>query len=247
MKLFKLFRKHEIVLKQKSVFDLIKEHSLCTPMNKPWDRESDQKRGIYWLNPNDQTNFNAGWFTEQDFMDWMNGEGSIVKGKTKEEKEKFWLNAKFLKEQRYGWMIQLYWKYFGWVNESYDFKFEAERHHPNENPLIIDRKSLVRNNKVVINIFGMFCNYIIKDLECCYDDKGLERVYDTYNKEFWGAKMVLYQFGLGYFAYSNTPEDFKNLSWVGDLIFAKAYYIYLKNKGVTLPDFEFINKNRYKY
>ena len=73
---------------------------------------SFKEDGFAWLNPNNQISFNSGYFEKQDFLDWTEGKGKIVKGKTDEEKLLFWNHAKFLKEYTDSWIITINLKYF---------------------------------------------------------------------------------------------------------------------------------------
>lgn len=224
-----------------TTLDLIKLHKICSPMNT---LEFKDINGVQraWLNPNEQECFNSGWFTEEDFKDWMRGTGKIVKGETPEEKEKFWKYATFLKEYKNGWMIRYNIEYFDLLiedtapekSESFD-----SRSRTTKIPL-----KITKTNKE--EIIGAIFGYMVRSLTNDFigvdgnDDYILKRFRD----ETWGAKITLYKLGCGYFGYSNTPRSILNLAWVPDVVVAKAYYNYLKIKGVELPDFDFIIKYR---
>jgi len=73
--------------------EALKASLICKPMNDLHESELDNDgTGIkikIWLNPNNQKCFNYGWFEYQDFYDWLEGKGNIVKGKTNETKKSF--------------------------------------------------------------------------------------------------------------------------------------------------------------
>ena len=74
----------------------------------------------------------------------------------------------------------------------------------------------------------------------------IDQVINEWEKVSWGVTSTLCLMGYGRMGASNTPENLNNLSWVRDLVFAKAYHIYLIKKGIIMPDFEFVKKLRYK-
>ena len=49
-----------------------------------------------------------------------------------------------------------------------------------------------------------------------------EDVKKEYKDVFYGAKKALILMGCGYFGACNTPCKVENLSWFGDVVFAKA-------------------------
>ena len=65
------------------------------------DTDGEGQKIRIHLNPNNQKCFNFGWFEYQDYYDWLEGKGKIVKGKTDEEKKKFWDVAVFESENEW--------------------------------------------------------------------------------------------------------------------------------------------------
>ena len=108
----------------KTVFDYLKEHPVCSPMNDPSkDLKDPRNFDKVWINPNDQFSFNYAWCTEQDLRDWMNGTGIMVKGDTPEEKKKYWDYVVFEKDGGFGgsrWLIKYTWKWFGKFVSDFD-------------------------------------------------------------------------------------------------------------------------------
>jgi hypothetical protein len=126
-----------------TIEQLIKANSICSPMNKL--EKSIEKDGIayYWLNPNNQKCFNFGWFSREDFIDWTNGTGKIVKGNTEEEKKKFWDVAVFEKKYDMAWAFGYHKKDFHLIDETYRTK---QKHNyscntTNESPLKITKNT----------------------------------------------------------------------------------------------------------
>lgn len=64
--------------------------------------------------------------------------------------------------------------------------------------------------------------------------------------ETYGKLRTLYFLGHGYYGACNTPERLDNLSWASDLIIAYGYYLFLKSCDVKLPEFELVQKLKYK-
>ena len=92
-------------IEKRSIPELIESVSHVNPMNSEsiisdWENDVISRKfpkfnqgnltnQTYWLNPNNQSCFNYGNFTHQDFIDWANGTGVVVKGNTQEQKDKF--------------------------------------------------------------------------------------------------------------------------------------------------------------
>lgn len=217
----------------------IKNHPICKPMNEIKFNED----GLAWLNPMDQTSFKSGWFTIDDYNAWLNGGGNIVKGKTTESKNKFWHYAKFISENKLGYMIYQYIEYFDIIDENYQFDFKFEKYCGN--PLKITAK----NHDELI---GIVLGYFVKDIKERFEyarNADYDFLYGyngAVSQMLYSAKMILCMFGIGYYGYCNTPQTISNLSWSKDLVVAKAYYLYLLSKGVELPDFKYVKDNYYK-
>ena len=207
-------------------------------MNKLQESELDNdNQGIkikIWLNPYNQLCFNYGWFEYPDFYDWLEGRGKIVKGKTDEEKQKFFEVAKFENKYDYAWSIGYHKKYFPLIDDSYhnEFKpgFGIERIC--KKPLKITKTN---HEEIISKVFGNICGYY-SDLELNYTSKAHKCMHD----ELVGAKDVLFSLGVGYYGANNTPEEILNLAWAADLCIYKAVYRYFEINKIPLPDFDFV-------
>jgi len=239
----------------KTVFDYLKEHPVCDPMNDPLDgtnkgkdaRDPDIK---VWINPNNQFSFNAAWCSVQDLWDWMDGKGIMVKGNTPEEQKKFWDYAVFEKEGGFGssrWLIKYTWKWF----DNFITDFEPHKHGNSDVSQIRTRlkipnirtKNILENHRreeeIIKAMYVPFVNEIVKDMEY----REWQHIRHECEKDFYGIKRTLYCMGVGYMAACNTPEEIRNLNWVQDIVFGKAQYLYFKKIGMELPDFEWLVNN----
>ena len=241
----------------KSVLEELGEHPICNPMNDPVGEVEDPRDPNLhvWINPHNQTCFNSAWCSPQDLYDWMDGTGIMVKGKTKNDKAKFWeyaeLEAK--DENHMIWMILHYYKHF----DKFETDFNPHNHSGygmntqirkpikmRANPLRDSLDEQIRQEKIIIDMFAPYVNEIYNDLE--YRD--WQNIRHQADKEFYGVKRTLYCLGVGFFGASNTPEEISNLAWVTDIVYAKAYYRHLKERlEMKLPDFDFINNHRYDH
>lgn len=219
--------------------EAIKAHSVCKPMHEL--KESNLNGGTnIWLNPHNQTCFNAGWFEYQDFYEWMQGTGKIVKGATPEEKKKFWDVAAFENSHDFGWAFGYNKKYFHLIDETYHPESEIGyiNRYP-KNPLKIRKDN---HTQIIAKVFGDVCRY--------YADTHIEPKRETFyvtrmREELNGVKGTLFALGVGYYGASNTPCEPENLSWISDICFYKAMYLYYVKNNVELPDFDFVyNKHK---
>lgn len=217
-------------LNKNKIQKIIAKNPLCKPMNDLKDVKDSSGNTIYWLNPNDQTCFNYGWFTEQDFLDWTNGVGKIIKGNTVKEKQKFWDLAQFKNKYCYGWAIGYYKKYYYMIDENY--QTEYDRRNGNKNPLKINSRN---HAEIISKCFGSVTRW--------YSDIYLE--YNSHHNsqieaELQGIKATLFDFGIGYFGACSTPDEPENLNWISDIAKYKSQYLYLQKQNVIMPDFDFV-------
>jgi hypothetical protein len=195
-----------------------------------------------WLNPDNQSCFNSGWFTYQDFYDWTMGKGRIVKGKTDEEKKKFWDVAVFMHENDYAWAFMYHMKDFHYIDETY--RPESKKTWGLERYIKTPLKITKTNHiDIISKAFGYTCAY--------YGDTIVKPTHGSHflakmREELDGVKQTLYLLGVGYFGACNTPEEPENLSWIADICLYKAAYLYYVKNEIPLPDFEFVYNNRYK-
>lgn len=245
MKIFEKLRKQIVLTEHERLVQALIKHPICSPMNRDL-RESETQDGVrMWLNPNNQTYFKSGWFTYQDFYDWMEGRGNIVKGNTDEEKKKFWDVAVFEKEHDMAWAFGYHKKHFDLIDDTY--YTESKRgygmtlnRYP-KSPLKITRTN---HGEIISKVMGDICRW--------YGDTSVElkinsHAYTKMDAELQGVKTTLYALGVGYYGACNTPEEIENLSWIADICKYKAAYLYFIKNNIPVPDFDFVYENRYKY
>ena len=220
--------------------EALKDSPICKPTNDLKESELDNDGGgikvKIWLNPNNQKCFNYGWFEYQDFYDWLEGKGKIVKGKTDEEKKKFWDVAVFEQEHDMAWAFGYYKKYFDLIDETYrpETKTSFGMERICKKPLKITKDN---HKEIIAKMFGDVCRY--------YGDTTVEHTSDSnarrrMNDELVGVKEVLFSLGIGYYGANNIPEDPENLAWIADICEYKAAYLYFINNKIPLPDFDFV-------
>jgi hypothetical protein len=237
MKILEKLRKKVLPTEREKLIDALKKHPVCKPMNDL--RESNINNGIrIWLNPNNQVCFNFGWFTFQDFYDWMNGNGNIVKGKTDEEKKKFWDVAVFDKEHNLAWAIGYYKKHFDLIDDTY-YPIGIGFNRKVKTPLMITKNN---HKKIISKVMGSVCGYYG---DTTVEIKSGENGYTRMIQELQGVKETLYALGVGYYGASNIPEEIENLSWIADICVYKAAYLYFVKNKIQLPDFDYVYANRY--
>ena len=237
----------------KSVFDYLKEHPVCDPMNDPTEginsgKELRDPNIKVWINPHNQFSFNSHWCSVQDLWDWMEGKGPMVKGNTPEEKQKFWDYAVWEAEGGFGssrWLIKYTWKYFD--KFVTDFNPHNIGHGGHEAQILkplkiknIKTKDHLENKRrqeeIILAMYVPFVNEIVKELEY----REWQHVRNEVEKDLYGVKRTLYCMGIGYMGACNTPEEICNLNWVPDIIWGKAQYLHFKKIGMKLPDFEWL-------
>jgi hypothetical protein len=223
---------------REKLMEALNASPVCSPLNTDL-RESTSEDGEIrmLLNPNNQKCFNFGWFTYQDFYDWIQGTGKIVKGNTPEEKQKYWEVAVFEKEYQQAWGVGYYKKHFHLIDETYRPKIKSYGYTGSNvvNPLKITKNN---HDEIIAKVFGDICRW--------YSDYKLEVNSHTYIKmdsELMGAKQALYILGVGYYGAVNTPEEAQNLSWIADICKHKANYLYFLKNNIKLPDFDFVYNN----
>ena len=239
----------------KSVLDYLKEHPICNPMNDPENDVKDPRDPNLkvWINPHNQTCFNSAWCSPKDLQDWMMGTGIMVKGKNPTQKKKFWKYAVLEAEDNNHIMWSILYHYKDFEKFSTDFNphnhkgwgMETQIRKPikmRANPLRDSLEEKIRQEKIIIDMFAPFVDEIYRELEY----REWQNIRHSYDKEFYGVKRTLYCLGVGYFGACNTPEEIENLSWVTDIVYAKAYYKHMVERlKLEMPDFNFINNHRY--
>jgi hypothetical protein len=153
----------------KTVFEYLKEHPVCRPMNDPLDgtnkgkdeRDPDIK---VWINPHDQFSFNSAWCSVQDLWDWMDGKGIMVKGDTDEAKKKFWDYAclEAADQEHIIWSIRYHFRWF----EQMSSDFNPHKHHPYEKGHIVTPikiraavkdplENRIREEKIIVDMLAL--------------------------------------------------------------------------------------------
>ena len=239
MNILDKFKEATLTEKEK-LFKALKTNPVCQPMNGDLrecelDTDGGGKQVRIWLNPHNQKCFNFGWFVYQDFYDWIEGKGKIVKGKTDEEKQKFMEVAKFENEHYYAWSFGYYKKYFNLIDETYRPEFKKGYY----NTVIKTPLKITKTNhaEIIGKVMGDCCRwYGDTTVEPTADSHHLRRMRD----ELDGIKKTLFLLGVGYYGAVNLPEEPENLSWISDICVYKAVYLYYVKNNVLLPDFDFV-------
>lgn len=216
-------------------------------MNAP---KIELSKGIetVWLNPNCQDAFNSGWYVIDDFIDFVNNTGRIIKGKTQDEKEKYVEYANFIKTVHRGWSVASNYEFFSLVKPN-DYARRSIRDSYISSPLTVNKNQSSSVQKYIRDIFGSCITSLLDDL-CNYGhgvtEEQFERIENEYRSFSYGLSTSLYLQGVGNFGASNTPTRIENLSWYRDVVFSYAYYQSLLKLGINMPDFDFVRNNRYK-
>jgi hypothetical protein len=230
----------------RTVLDELKDHPICKPMNDPFKDVDDPRDPNLrvWINPHDQTSFNAMWCDEKVLRAWMEGKGPMVKGKNEEEKANYWKYAKALSEDENHiiWSILYHWRWFNELKSD----FNQNNHVQGgttfsyiKNPLKITKTN---HKQIILDMYVPFISMIKNDMEF-REWQNMRREYDG---TFSGIKRTLYCLGIGFLGANNTPEGIMNLQWLPDLIYARGYYLYLEEQKKDLPDFEWLSSQIYK-
>ena len=230
------------------------KHPVCKSMNDPWD-ENDVKKNpnaSVWINPSNQFCFNSGHCTPEALLLWMEGAGPMVKGKTPEEKKKYWEYAVFeatddpwgINHSKY--LIKYHWKWFDKMTTDFNphnhrgYGLETEirkplKLRPNRTKDQLENK--IRTEEVIIAMMAPYVDYIVKEFEI----REWQNIRREIEQDLYGIKRTLYCLGYGYMGACNTPKEISNLSWVPDVVYGKGIYLWMKKQNYELlPDFEFL-------
>jgi len=185
------------------------------------------KRESFWVNPNNQTAFNYGNFTHQDFIDWANGTGKAIKGNVQDEKDKFMRYSKASLE--YNSSVFLYIEHLHKIDNESDTVISYGRSWNNTTKKSINLSNRRDSITVIREMLSTFVQPTLNDIkESIKWGRDVSDVRRT-NKDFMnGVCQTLAKGGHGYFDACNTPTTLDNLSWSSDLVFAKAYSLYLE-------------------
>ena len=197
--------------------------------------ENDEAEGKekFWLNPTQQTCFNYGQFSKQDFIDWARGTGPIVKGKNQKEKDKFMKYAKAAIELNY--TLFMYWEHLELLTEKY---LRASNMMSYGDYDLIKSKD---SEEIIKKVLSSFVSTMVPEFEY----REIDDIRRDWRETWYGTAYTLVLLGHGAFGACNTPERIINLSWAQDLVFAKAYYLHLKKIDYDFPDIDFVHKHRH--
>lgn len=227
----------------RTVLDELKNHSICKYLNDPFENIEDPRDPNIkvWINPSDQTSFISNWCSEKDLRDWMEGKGIMVKGNTIEEKKRYWDYAISLNNDREIWFILYHWRWFKKLVSTFEIRNKKNNFYGS----YIFKKLKVNYKdpeKTILDVYVPFIKEIQDDLK----HLDIYKIKRSYKDVFYGINRVLYCLGVGSLGACNTPETIENLSWVKDLIYARAYYLHLLEIKTKLPDFEWLSNQIYK-
>ena len=79
---------------------------------------------------------------------------------------------------------------------------------------------------------------IISMIKCDLKYKSISDVNYYYRNYINGVAHTLCVLNIGYSGANNTPTEIFNIQWYKDVVLYYAYWEYLKEKGVVMPDFE---------
>jgi len=240
---------------ERTVPELIKSISHVNPMNaesiiSDWDNgviarkfpkfnQGNIQLQTYWLNPHNQSCFNYGNYTHQDFIDWANGTGKIVMGKTQEDKDKFMRCAKAKAELDLS--VQIYIDKLWMLDSESKVKWQHKwRGAAYKNPINLSNRK--DSTQVIKEVFSQLVKPLYNDIKDAYewhgqrlDDNGnppshhdwLKNLQQRHREYMNGVCHILAIGGHGYYEACNTPCELENLAWSKDLPFAKAYSLFV--------------------
>lgn len=236
--------------KYSNIGELLYNHKICRVINTDSLFSEDHSlrkhhgSNCYWINPNNQISFRSASVSKEEILEWMEGKGPMVKGKTKEEKEAFWKYAKWESEAPPEYKIIVFdAKYFDIIKS--DFKYQNLRNtglrSSIKKPISLKKYKSddLRKKQIVLDMYFPFIDEIKSDLY----HRDIPSLKREYNSIFYGIRRTLFSLGIGYSGASNTPEDILNLSWISGIIFSMAIYNFLLETQQDLPDFKWISKN----
>ena len=186
----------------------------------------------YWSNPHNQTSFDHGHLSHQDFIDWANGTGVVVKGNTQEQKDKFMRYEKA--HSSLDLSIFIYAEHLWKLESDSETKWNY-RHGRNPYSKPINMSNRRDSHAVIKATLETLVQPLLRDIK---DRVEWNRSSDNDNwwydftrkhKDYMEAVChTLAVGGHGYWEACNTPCEIINLAWSADLVFAKAYSIYLE-------------------
>jgi len=234
----KIIPQKEFNIETASYKELMDKVPHVSAMNRDSSLEFN-KDGKSWLNPNNQECFNYGNYTLDEYRQWAKGTGPIVKGKNQKEKDEVmkYARAKEELDDR----LFYYWEYLDLLDSTHLSARNSISGYFAEKYDIVDRKA--GDKEIIKKIFSSHVFKLKADME--YTD--IDKVSSNWKETWWGVADTIALLGIGRFGACNTPRTIDNLSWIKDLVFAKAYYLHLKDhEKYDFPNVEFVHKLRCK-
>lgn len=262
-------------IEERTVIELIETVEHVNPMNKSTIVDSYNSRRLaetfphhfegildseerYWVNPNNQTSFVSGWFSHRDFIDWANGTGKIVRGETQKQKDKFMRYDKAYSELDL--QLFIYSKHLDLIDSEsktvsggsskWGYK---HRHLAYKNPINLSNR---RDSSTVIKeLYSSLVPSILRDIKDQYSwgrreqdpKRWLDNLRKRHQDEMHGTCRVLAMGGHGYYDACNTPTELENLSWSKDLVWAKAYSLFIEEIDPGIVEcIRWCDENQYK-
>jgi hypothetical protein len=245
------FKKFKI-LKTHPIIELLKNDDNLVEVLNDESVIERIKNGDDWvyINPKNQICFNYGRFTLQDIIDWSNGTGVIVKGKTQKEKDKFMKYALAYKELDINLFI--YDMYLDILNtdvmlyckSKYSSSYYQDLSNAEETEVIrLVLSNIARQAKEELSSKIGYLKFKNPNASIIDTVKSIKEKYDKISYTTCHTMSIL---GKGSFEASNTPQRLDNLSWAKELPFVTAYYEFMKETGYDMPDFKWVKQNYYK-
>lgn len=245
---------------KRSIVEILETVTHCSAINKNTIVEYEsslpkkilpQNSGILkdgvWLNPSNQTAFNYGNFTKEEFIEWAKGTGPIVKGESQEIKDRFMRYAKAYNELDLN--IFIYAKYLWMIDEDSETEINYGRYSGRtvKKPINMSRRQ--ESHDVIKKVLSYYVRPVYRDIKDAIEwGRGIEDVSKKTKDFMYAALKTVALSGHGYYEACNTPTELENLSWSCDLVFAKAYSMYLEEIDPGIVDcIIWCQKNSHKH
>jgi len=244
-------------IEERTIPEIIESVEHVNPMNKSgiieeWHLRNTSRKfpkqmkgkliddGTHWVNQNQQGHFNSGHYSHQDFVDWANGTGRVIKGKTQEQKDKFMRGAAANRKHDLG--LQIYIKHLWMIDSESKTKWNPKYRQSNySNPINLSNRR--ESSDVIKAVFSEMVQSLYRDIKdrwewdgryCETDEERrnhdwLSNLKSNHREYMHGVCHILSVGGHGYYDACNTPCELENLSWSRDLPFAKAYALFLED------------------
>jgi hypothetical protein len=183
-----------------------------------------------WMNPYNQGHIKSGYFTKQDFIDFMNGEGKCIEGDTNVEK-KLRFDLVIWCENNEANLIEYHYNFFHLVKESSPIKTNPLDYYQSRKLSNLNNLNNYDCNNVIKNAFARHIPSFIDDLNYIKE----ENLRKSWNTLTYGIIATLVDMGIGYIGAINTPEQIENLSWYKELVWEYIFYKNLKLQNLTKP------------